>query len=88
MTKTKPETVYICSHKQGAEDYLILPHRNGIAVSRIVTHLVEDIFPNTGWQVEVITSMDMITGCVNWIFDSSEYYCQFLTCIGSSDQIW
>ncbi len=88
MNNIRSDTVYICSHKLDTEDYLILPHKNGMSVSRIVTHLLEDILPDTEWRVEVITSMDMITGCVNWIFDSSEYYCEFLTCIGSSDQIW
>lgn len=69
--------VYICSHHFSQNEYWILPCKNGLKVSQIVTHLIEDLFPGTEWHVEVINSLDSIKENVNWIFSSSEEYYNF-----------
>lgn len=84
MNKTGTEIVYICSHEGNSDDYWVLPHKNGISVSRIVTHLSEEIFRETEWHVEVVISLDMIDGNIRWLFSSDEDYYSFLHVIKTS----
>lgn len=72
MVKKDVELVYICTHKANENIYWVLPHKNGMNVARIMTHLIEDVFRGTDWRVEAVNSLDSLDGKIQWIFSSKE----------------
>ena len=83
----KSEQVFICSYDVSVNKYWILPYKNGLKVAQIVTHLIEDIFPNTNLQVVVLSSIDSIGDNIEWLFSSSEEYFDYLVAVAERNQI-
>lgn len=79
IKKKEKDQVYICSHIQDSKDYWVLQLPNGMNVARVTTHLIENLFPGTGWRAETINSIEHLDGEVKWMFATVEDYFEYFS---------
>lgn len=69
----------MCIQNTFNKSIFVLPHPNGIKISRIVSHLMENVFFGTGWIVFVLNSIESISDDIQLIFSDASEMSDFLS---------